>query len=196
MSIDAGVGSGRSPRGGESTGVGSGRSPRGGENTGGTVDGPGTEPGGGELELADAVVRELFLLVRQVKRSAERHRPEMIVDMAGYHVLAYLNVEGPQRAGELAAAFHADPSTISRQVSGLVKAGLVERRADPGDGRASILAATDEGVRVIETERRRRARVIAAVLAGWSAQDRAALTDLLARFRDDYQSFEDQGERS
>ncbi|TCK27442.1 MarR family winged helix-turn-helix transcriptional regulator [Pseudonocardia endophytica] len=165
-------------------------------DAGPSVEATGTEPGGADLELADDVVRELFLLVRQVKRSAERHRPEMVVDMAGYHVLVYLNVEGPQRAGELAAAFHSDPSTVSRQVAGLVKAGLVERRADPGDGRASILAATDEGVRVIETERRRRARVIAAVLGGWSAEDRAALTGLLARFRDDYQSFEDQGERS
>ena len=156
-----------------------------------TVDPAVTEPGGDELDLADDVVRELFLLVRQVKRSAERHRPEMIVDMAGYHVLVYLNVEGPQRSGELATAFHADPSTISRQVSALVKAGLVERRADPGDGRASLLAATEAGVRVIDTERRRRAQVIAAVLGGWSADDRAALTDLLHRFRDDYQSFEE-----
>lgn len=147
-----------------------------------------------ELELADTVVRELFLLIRQVKRSAERHRPEMIVDMAGYHVLAYLNAEGPQRAGEIANAFHSDPSTISRQVSALVKAGLIERKADPGDGRASLLAATDEGVRVIETERRRRARVIASVLGGWSAEDREDLTALLARFLDDYQAFEDQGE--
>lgn len=155
------------------------------------ADSTATEPSVDELELADDVVRELFLLVRQVKRSAERHRPEMIVDMAGYHVLVYLNVEGPQRAGELATAFHADPSTISRQVAGLVKAGLVERRADPGDGRASILAATDDGVRVIETERRRRARVIAAVLAGWSTEDRAAMTELLRRFRDDYQSYEE-----
>lgn len=177
MSIDAGVGSGRSPRGGE--------------NTERTTDTATTEPGGADLDLADDVVRELFLLVRQVKRSAERHRPEMIVDMAGYHVLVYLNVEGPQRAGELASAFHADPSTISRQVSGLVKAGLVERRADPGDGRASLLAATDDGIRVIETERRRRAQVIAAVLGGWSPDDRAALTGLLRRFRDDYQSYEE-----
>ena len=161
-----------------------------------TTAAAGTEPGCADLELADDVVRELFLLVRQVKRSAERHRPEMIVDMAGYHVLVYLNVEGPQRAGELATAFHSDPSTISRQVSGLVKSGLVERRADPHDGRASILAATDEGVKVIETERRRRARVIAAVLGGWSPEDRTALTGLLSRFRDDYQSYEDQGERS
>lgn len=147
-----------------------------------------------DLDLADTVVRELFMLIRQVKRSAERHRPEMIVDMAGYHVLAYLNVEGPQRAGEMATAFHADPSTISRQVSALVKSGLVERRADPGDGRASLLAATDEGVRVIETERHRRARVIASVLGSWSSTDRDALTELLARFLDDYQAFENQGE--
>lgn len=156
-----------------------------------TADPAPTGPGGPELEIADDVVRELFLLVRQVKRSAERHRPEMIVDMAGYHVLVYLNVEGPQRAGELATAFHSDPSTISRQVSGLVKAGLVERKADPGDGRASLLAATADGVRVIDTERRRRAQVIAAVLGGWSADDRAALTALLRRFRDDYQSYEE-----
>lgn len=147
-----------------------------------------------DLDLADTVVRELFMLIRQVKRSTERHRPEMIVDMAGYHVLAYLKVEGPQRAGEMAAAFGSDPSTISRQVSALVKSGLVERRADPDDGRASLLAATDEGVRVIESERHRRARVIASVLSGWSPDDRDALTSLLARFLDDYQAFENQGE--
>lgn len=143
-----------------------------------------------DLEIADTVVRELFLLIRQVKRSAERHRPEMIVDMAGYHLLAHLNFSGPQRAGEVATSFHSDPSTISRQVAALVKAGLVERRADPGDGRASLLAATVEGVRVIETERRRRARVIAEVLAGWDAPDRDALTTLIGRFLADYQTYE------
>lgn len=158
--------------------------------TAGTTDGVDQE----NLEHADTVVRQLFLLIRQVKRSAERHRPEMIVDMAGYHVLAYLDVEGPQRAGDIATAFGSDPSTISRQVAALVRTGLVERRADPGDGRASLLAATDEGVRVIETERRRRARVIASVLGDWSPDDRAALTGLLTRFLDDYQAFENQGE--
>ncbi|GAA1392383.1 MarR family winged helix-turn-helix transcriptional regulator [Pseudonocardia kongjuensis] len=148
------------------------------------------ETGDPDLALADTVVRQLFLLTRQVKRSAERHRPEMIVDMAGYHLLAHLRFGGPQRAVEVAATLHSDPSTISRQVTALVKAGLVERRADPGDGRASLLAATDEGFRVIETERRRRARVIAEVLAGWDAPDREALTGLLGRFLDDYQTFE------
>ncbi|WP_226358146.1 MULTISPECIES: MarR family winged helix-turn-helix transcriptional regulator [unclassified Pseudonocardia] len=157
-----------------------------------TAQAAAAEPADADLELADSIVRELFLLVRQVKRSAERHRPEMIVDMAGYHVLTHLHFVGPQRAGEVAATFHSDPSTISRQVSSLVKSGLVERRADPGDGRASLLAATPEGVRVIETERRRRAEVIATVLATWSPDDRQALTVLLGRFLDDYQTFEAQ----
>ncbi|MFP5021127.1 MarR family winged helix-turn-helix transcriptional regulator [Pseudonocardia phyllosphaerae] len=145
-----------------------------------------------DLELADTVVRDLFQLIRQVKRSAERHRPEMIVDMAGYHLLHHLHFNGAQRAGEIAATFHSDPSTISRQAAALVKSGLVERRADPGDGRASLLAATDEGVRVIEAERRRRARTIAAVLDEWAPADRTALTTLLERFLDDYQTFEAQ----
>lgn len=151
---------------------------------------PAAEPAEADLELADTVVRELFMLVRQVKRSSERHRPDMIVDMAGYHVLAHLHFGGPLRATEIAAAFHTDPSTVSRQVSALVKAGLVERRADPDDGRASLLAATDDGVRVIETERRRRAHVIAEVLGGWDPADRVALTTLLDRFLDDYQTYE------
>lgn len=143
-----------------------------------------------DLELADTVVRELFQLTRQVKRSAERHRPEMIVDMVGYHLLAHLHFGGPQRAGEVAAAFHSDPSTISRQVAALVRTGLVERRSDPGDGRASLLAATADGVRVIETERRRRAHAIAEVLGGWDPADRDTLTALLGRFLDDYQTYE------
>lgn len=146
------------------------------------------EPGDADLELADTVVRELFQLIRQVKRSAERHRPEMIVDMAGYHLLAHLHFGGAQRAGEIAAVFHSDPSTISRQVGALVRAGLVERRADPDDGRACRLAATGEGVRVIETERRRRARAIAEVLGRWEPADRDALVTLLGRFLDDYQT--------
>ena len=150
------------------------------------------EPDEADLELADTVVRELFLLIRQVKRSTERHRPEMIVDMAGYHLLAHLRFGGPQRATGVAATFHADPSTISRQVSALVRAGLVERRADPDDGRASLLAATDDGVRVIEAERRRRARVIAKVLGDWEPADRQALTTLLDRFLDDFQTYDAQ----
>jgi DNA-binding MarR family transcriptional regulator len=143
-----------------------------------------------EEQLATEV-STLMRLMHPVKAAAARETGPGDGHDRSAMLLLFPLMSGPQRPGALAELSHADPSTISRQVSALVKAGLVERRADPGDGRASLLAATEAGVRVIETERRRRAQVIAAVLRGWSADDRTALTDLLHRFRDDYQSFEE-----
>ena len=55
-----------------------------------------------------------------------------------------LRFRGPLRATDLAEIKQADPSTISRQVAQLVKAGLARREADPVDGRASRLAGSDE----------------------------------------------------
>jgi DNA-binding MarR family transcriptional regulator len=46
---------------------------------------------------------------------------------------------------ELAERTGLDPSTVSRAVGSLVDLGLVERQADPRDGRASVLALTDAG---------------------------------------------------
>jgi DNA-binding MarR family transcriptional regulator len=77
---------------------------------------------------------------------------------------------------------HSDPSTISRQVAHLVRLGLVERTADPEDGRATLLAATDEGRRVFEENRRVRIERIAEMLDDWSVADRHKLAELLGRF--------------
>ncbi|WP_328592576.1 MarR family winged helix-turn-helix transcriptional regulator [Saccharopolyspora elongata] len=79
---------------------------------------------------------------------------------------------GPLRAGEIAAALCMSPSTISRQVAVLVGSGLIERRADPDDGRASLLAATATGRRMLDAERRRRAAQYIDALAGWPPEAR------------------------
>jgi DNA-binding MarR family transcriptional regulator len=84
---------------------------------------------------------------------------------------------------------HSDPSTISRQIGHLVKLGYVERTADPDDGRATRLAATDEGRRILEFNRARRTASIAQLLESWSAADRTALADLLGRFVTDFETF-------
>ena len=62
-------------------------------------------------------------------------------------MLKCLQTEGPLRAGALADCLQSDPSTVSRQVAALVKDGLLERRADPDDGRASLLVLTDAATR-------------------------------------------------
>jgi len=85
---------------------------------------------------------------------------------------------------DLAAAFHSEISTVSRQVSGLVDLGLIERRPDPRDGRAHVLALTTDGAHLLGEIRRVRDALFDELLDDWSDADRTAFADLLGRFGD------------
>jgi DNA-binding MarR family transcriptional regulator len=148
-------------------------------------------PSDAELATADEVGGQLIRLVRLVERKHAQYQAEHLdaVERATYHLLVHLVKDGPRRAGALAEAVHSDPSTISRQIGHLVRLGLVERTADPEDGRATLLAATDEGTRVFEENRRVRNERIAGMLAHWSEPDRRMLGELLARFTTDFENF-------
>src|SRR5436305_11263595 len=64
---------------------------------------------------------------------------------AAHMLLLPLHVHGAMRSQALADATHTDPSTISRHVSLLLHEGLIARPADQSDGRARLLALTDQG---------------------------------------------------
>lgn len=141
-------------------------------------------PSADELANADELGHELIRLMRLVTRAKAqfaKHAPDGI-ERAAYAILARLICEGPQRTSKLAESLYSEISTISRQSSALVEHGYIERQADPNDGRACLLAATEEGRRVFEQNRRQRTQWIAAALADWPAADRAALTTLFERF--------------
>ena len=108
------------------------------------------------------------------------------IEWAAYALLFQLVADGPMRSSALAEAVCVDPSTVSRQVAELVKAGLVERVPDPADGRASLLVATERGLAVHATRRERRVATFARIVADWPAGDVATLTDLLSRFNDSF----------
>ncbi|MFE3192368.1 MarR family winged helix-turn-helix transcriptional regulator [Nocardia sp. NPDC059240] len=140
-----------------------------------------------ELEDADLVGTELVRLLRAVGRAKHRvikHGPEGLEQLA-YAMLFCLVHDGPQRTGKLAETLHAEISTISRQTRNLVGHGLVERGADPIDGRACILRATPEGERIFTENRRLRNLWLAQLLDDWSSTDRETLTRLLERLARD-----------
>jgi DNA-binding MarR family transcriptional regulator len=130
---------------------------------------------------------QLVRLVRNFKslQAQMGHRARHGVDPSAYPVLVQL-VESPKRTTELATCLHADTSTISRQVTNLVEAGLVERTTDPEDRRATILVATAAGQAVFAAMKNDRDRLLSQVLAGWSEPDVRALVKLLSRFNDDF----------
>ena len=104
------------------------------------------------------------------------------VEWAAYGLLFQLVNDGPRRSSALAEAACVDPSTVSRQVAQLVKAGLVERQSDPEDGRASLLVATEKGRAAYAAKQEHRARMFEHVLDGWTPQDVDDLGRLLTQF--------------
>ena len=127
--------------------------------------------------------REVILLLRRGRAISGRLARELHPDLDGaaYGLLALLQDTGPLRASDLVIRLGLDKSTVSRQISSLVELGLVDRAADPVDGRAQVLTPSAEGaarLAAIRTVRRARWE---ADLADWPAEDVARLGELLAR---------------
>ncbi len=147
-----------------------------------------------DLATADRLGHELIRLARLLDRAAAQLHTQSGdgIERAAYVLLVHLVKSGPQRLTALAESVHSDPSTVSRQIAQLVRLSLLERRADPADGRACLLAATDEGHRVFERKRRWRNEHFAAMLTGWSPADLDTLHALLSRFNTDFESYRDR----
>jgi DNA-binding MarR family transcriptional regulator len=93
-----------------------------------------------------------------------------------------LRFTGPMRVTDLAEIKQADPSTISRQVAQLVKAGLARREADPGDGRASRLAVTEAGLRAVDQLHEARHALLCRALSDWPTERVAQFAGLFEEF--------------
>ncbi|GAA0226235.1 MarR family winged helix-turn-helix transcriptional regulator [Cryptosporangium japonicum] len=141
----------------------------------------------------DDTVTELGRQLARFGRAMVRYKAQQAAS-AAYGLLFPL-AERPQRAGALAEAVHADPSTVSRQIAQLVERGLVERQPDPADGRACVLVPTDAGHETMAALRRRRDEHLAAVLEHWPADDVHQLVDLLSRFITDFEAPRPSGVR-
>jgi DNA-binding MarR family transcriptional regulator len=142
---------------------------------------PGRPPGA--AEAFSRLEREIALLLRRGRAISERLAGELHPDLDGsaYGVLALLQDLGPLRAGDLVARLGQDKSTVSRQVAKLAELGLVDRTADPVDGRAQVLAPSTEGSARLERIREARRARWAADLSDWPTDDVATLAALLSR---------------
>lgn len=108
----------------------------------------------------------------RMMHTMKQHAPSIhpAVEGAAYPVLFTLAAE-PSRVTSVAESIHADPSTVSRLVSTLVTHGLVEKIADPEDGRAQVARLTVEGHDLLGRIRDRRNAWLTEILADWSDDD-------------------------
>jgi DNA-binding MarR family transcriptional regulator len=136
-----------------------------------------------------AVADSVRDLVRAVRKSKARVTAEgrADVDSATRAVLHMVAAGGPMRASDLAGCLHSDLSTVSRQAAALVADGLLERRSDPVDGRASLLALTGAGEAAVAVHEASRVAFFARVLDGWTEGDLKQFASKVSQFTASYE---------
>ncbi|WP_229377201.1 MarR family winged helix-turn-helix transcriptional regulator [Streptomyces spirodelae] len=129
------------------------------------------------------VERELAVFLRRARASSGEMARQVHPDLepAAYGLLVRLEDAGEQRATELAGYFGVGKATISRQLQALLQLGLVDRRPDPADRRASLVHLTPEGRRRFTRVRDARRLSYARKLAAWDRREIAELARLLHR---------------
>jgi DNA-binding MarR family transcriptional regulator len=83
---------------------------------------------------------------------------------------------GAATLGELAAAEHVAPPTMSRLVRALERDGLVARATSTADRRIIHLAATPKGAQLLKQAQRRRLRLVSALLDAMTAAELRAVS--------------------
>jgi DNA-binding MarR family transcriptional regulator len=125
-----------------------------------------------------------------IARTARRLRQEAGVDLSPSLAAALATVDkhGPLTPSELADRERVQRPTATRIVGRLAEAGLVQRTADPADGRVSLVSTTQKGRALLRRLRQRKNAYLARRLRDLEPSevatlDRAAeiLEDLLER---------------
>jgi DNA-binding MarR family transcriptional regulator len=94
-----------------------------------------------------------------------RLRAERRFSLSQAAVLGRLDREGTHSIGDLAVAERVRPQSMTQTISDLEADGLIERRADPTDGRRSLVQLTDQGRQTLEADRRQREGWLALAIA-------------------------------
>jgi DNA-binding MarR family transcriptional regulator len=125
-------------------------------------------------------------LMRELKTASQLQHAWVMQawqDQPGLHpaaamLLSDLAKNGEARPSELAKRRFVDLSVVSRQITQLSAAGLVDRRPAPEDGRASLVSVSEKGRSELARWRANYLEFMETALGGW---DDERVTDLIGR---------------
>jgi DNA-binding MarR family transcriptional regulator len=130
-------------------------------------------------ESIDRLIRRASLLRVQQRLNAAAG---VSLHRSSYWLASWLADSNGLQLSELAELLHTDLSTVSRQVQSAERAGLVERRPDPTDGRASLVYLTRAGEDALARVRAVQRAEILDTMQEWSVEDQRTFARLMDRF--------------
>jgi DNA-binding MarR family transcriptional regulator len=131
-------------------------------------------------EVAASLRTSLGFVVRRLRQA----RTEGDLTLPESSALARLDRGGPATAAELARQEQISPQSMGATLATLQEHGLIERKADPGDGRRHVLSLTAAGAEVLHSRRSARTQLLATALAEHFSDDELALLQQAAPLLD------------
>ncbi|WP_104116157.1 MarR family winged helix-turn-helix transcriptional regulator [Arthrobacter sp. B1805] len=146
-------------------------------------------PDGREFDRAIEVLEEQTSVLWRRERTtshslAKTVHPEM--EPAAYGILTLLQREGSLRATDIANSIGVGKPSVSRQLAGLERLGLVSRQLDPDDARSQRVVLTPLGKQQLTTAQTGRRNAFNDLMRSWKPEDVASLGSLIARLNSTY----------
>jgi DNA-binding MarR family transcriptional regulator len=133
-------------------------------------------------DALDRIETELAVLIRALERLQRRSDIHKDLDRASYLIARTLERTGPISINGLASTLGLDATTVTRQVATMHARRLVLRRADPDDGRVSVIRLSENGHRTMRAVQLLRRQRLESLLGDWTEKDRRELARLIGQF--------------
>jgi DNA-binding MarR family transcriptional regulator len=140
---------------------------------------------GGRGPDGDETLSEAFMSVaRQLRGTSQATLSPWDITPGQLRAMRVLGHHGTQRMSELSDHLHIAARSTTEVVDALESRGLVERRPDPGDRRATLAELTEHGAAVLSAIRAARGTEAERVFDRLSESDRDRLAQILRKLRD------------
>jgi DNA-binding MarR family transcriptional regulator len=123
-------------------------------------------------------------VARQLRGTWQATLAPWDITPAQLRALRVLGHHGTERMSELSDHLHIAARSATEVVEALESRGLVQRRPDPGDRRATLAELTEHGSSVLSAIAAARGTQAERIFNRLSAADKAHLARILAKLRD------------
>jgi len=133
----------------------------------------------------DEPLSEAFWAVaRRLREMSQESLAPWDITPAHLRALRVLKRHGPMRLSELSEHLQIVPRSTTQVADALESRGLIERRPDPGDRRATLVEVTGHGTEVLDEIRAARGTEAERVFGRLSPADRSQLARILGKLRE------------
>ena len=144
----------------------------------------GGETAGSHQAGTDETLADAFRSVsRQLRETSQETLAPWDINPSQFRALRVLNHHGAIRPSDLSGRLHIAPRSATEVVDALQSRGLVERRPDPSDRRATLVELTAHGAGVLNAIRTARGTEAERVFDRLTPDDRGHLARILRQLQ-------------